>query len=270
MMHENPIAQTDSERRKDKRRPVLTYIQLSSAHHVLAMARTIDFSSTGIAGTSDATLRVYQEIGVGINGLGTVYGTVVRKVGSNFAVQFKTPIDIEKFDISQIVQSHIALPDWLPRHSEGCRYFAQLDVPKPFHREPAKIDSESFHEEEPCGGWGKSEVEQCTPPEPVRIVHENIYEEKLRDPRSATSARIAIRKLGFNKCKADILDISQTGLQLDCSLHFNHGERLLVDLPGLGALSATTVWHNDFRTGCKFENPISEYVYIDLVGRLSV
>jgi|GEM_PF-3189941 len=291
--------QADTERRKDGRQPMLTYFQLSQGHRVQAMARTIDLSCTGFAGTSDVMLHVYQEIGVGINGLGTVYGTVVWKVGSKFAVQFKTPIDIEMFDVSSIVQPDIALPDWFSEHSESHGNFAESDIKEPNNWEPVRMATESVHEEEPCGTWDKSEVEQYTPPEPVRIATESVheeepcgtwgkseleqytpldplrvatesfYEEKPRDPRNKTSARIEIRKSGLKKCKADILNISQAGFQLDCPLHLNEGERLLVDLPGLRALSAITIWHNDLRTGFKFETPISEYVYNDLIRRLS-
>jgi hypothetical protein len=102
-----------------------------------------------------------------------------------------------------------------------------------------------------------------------RTARQESPERRPRDPRSQTGVRIEIRKSPSAKFRAEILDISRTGFQLDITVNWHKGDRLLVHLPGLRPLPATVQWHNDFRTGCKFEVPISEYVYDDLLKRLS-
>jgi hypothetical protein len=359
MLHDRSIISADAERRRDGRRPMLTYAQLSLGGRVLAMARTIDLSSSGFAGTCDLMLDIYQEIGVGINGLGTVHGTVVWKSGSKFAVKFRDAINVELVDVSAIMQPQVALPNWIPEYSETFGNFAEIkeeehnlgqsgkmasdnlhterphalrneneadrdSAPKPVRLvtessqeetrhdlwnenkiedasapEPVRTVTESFKEETPRNLrdendpvvarasesvrivaersqeelppdlWNANSVQEASAPEAVRNVTDDFKEEKPRDPRNKISARIEIRKSGVAKCKADILDISRTGFQLNCALHFNEGEHVFVSLPGMQTLSATAVWHNDFGTGFKFEAPISEYVYDGLVDKMS-
>jgi len=239
MLHETPIVQADAERRRADRLPMMIYVQLSQGLHVLTMARTSDLSSTGFSGTSDIILQIHQDIRIGINGLGTVPGTVAWVRGTKFGARFRDLIDIELVDISGIIQPHVALPDWFSEQSKSHGHFGKPDLTDHQMWDAVKPDGEELQRELP------------------------------RDPRSKIAAHVQMRKSGFNKSNTDILDISHTGFQLDCALHLNAAERFLVFLPGLQPLSAIAVWRNDYRTGCKFENPISEYVYSGLLSRLT-
>jgi hypothetical protein len=239
MLQETSIIQDDAERRGNDRRPMVIYVQVSQCHHKLSMTRTSDLSSSGFSGSSELGLQIHQDIRVGINGLGTVHGTVAWVRGTKFGARFSEAIDVELVDISGIMQPHIPLPDWHPECSVSHGHFGAPDVKGQQLWDPVKPGGEELQREQP------------------------------RDPRCKIAARVQMRKSGFNKSNTDILDISRTGFQLDCSLHLNEGERFLVFLPGLQPLSATAVWRNTYRTGCKFENPISEYVYSGLLGRLT-
>jgi len=261
--------QPEAERRSDERLPILTYAQLSVHHRLLGRARTIDLSKSGFAGATDVNMHLHREIGVGINGIGTVYGTVVWIRGFQFAVHFKEPIDLELIDISPMIQPEIILPDWFPEVSSSNGHFTELGAEQYTSPEPVRLVSDKPREEKPRDSLNKMAVEQNGWRDPVRIVSDKPREEKPRDARSTISARIEIRKSGLKKCKADVVDISLTGFQLDCALRLNEGERFFVDLPGVQTLSATVIWHTDLRSGCKFETPISEYIYHDLLGRLS-
>jgi PilZ domain len=239
MLHETAIIPADEERRKADRLPMMIHVQLSQGLRVLTLSLTSDLSTTGLSGTSDIILQANQEIRVGINGLGTVPGTIAWVRGAKFGARFKDPIDIGSVEVSGIIQPHVPLPDWFPVQSASHGHFGEPDL--------------TGHQM-----W-----------DAVKPGGEELQREKPRDPRSKIAARVQMRKSGFNKSNTDILDISRTGLLLDCSLHLNEGERFLVILPGLQPLTAIAVWRNDFRTGCKFENPISEYVYSGLLGRLT-
>lgn len=239
VLHETPIVPADTERRRADRYPMIINVQLSQGLRLLAMTRTTDLSSTGFSGSSDIMLQVHQEIGVGINGLGTVRATVAWVRGIKFGARFRDPIDIELVDVSGIIQPHVPLPDWIPERSEGRGQFSGPLM-------------------ERDGAWNT-----------VQSNSEELPREIPRDPRCKIAARIQMRRSGSKKSNADILDISRTGFQLDCTLYLNEGERFLVLLPGMQPLAAIAVWRDDYRTGCKFENPISEYVYGSLLGRLT-
>jgi len=299
MLMDTPYLQADAERRKAERRPMLTYVQLSQHRRVFGKAKTIDLSQSGFAGASDVILQVHQEIGLGINGIGTVYGEVVWVSGHKFAVHFEKPIELGLADVSSIMQPEVALPDWCPENSSSSGHFGKLGAEQYTSPEPVRLVSDKPQEEKPRDPRNMMDVEQNGWQDPVGIVSDTSQEEKPRDPRnmmgveqngwqdtvrivdekprgekprdsrSRISAQIEIRKSGLKKCKADVLDISLTGFQLDCAVRLNEGERFFVDLPGIQTLSATVIWHADLRSGCKFETPISEYIYNDLLGRLS-
>ena len=89
-----------------------------------------------------------------------------------------------------------------------------------------------------------------------------------RLPRQSLQVSIEIRRAGYTESRAELLNLSRTGFQIDTGLNIGEGQRLTIYLPGLQSLPARVVWRNDFRVGCTFENPISDYVYDSLLRRL--
>ncbi|QLC23948.1 hypothetical protein HFP57_02140 [Parasphingopyxis algicola] len=101
------------------------------------------------------------------------------------------------------------------------------------------------------------------------MTQERAGDNEPRDPRQEVEIRMGFRKPGYPKTKGDLLNISRTGFQLDSAAVLGESDRLFLYLPGLQPLSATVVWRNDFRIGCKFDTPISDYVYDNLISRLT-
>ena len=54
-----------------------------------------------------------------------------------------------------------------------------------------------------------------------------------------------------------IVDLSTHGLMARCEQRLSAGERLRVDLPGVGARSAVVCWSMGGRIGCEFDAPIN-------------
>lgn len=54
-----------------------------------------------------------------------------------------------------------------------------------------------------------------------------------------------------------IVDLSSNGLMARCDQGLSTGERLKVDLPGVGARSAMVCWSMGGRIGCEFDAPIN-------------
>lgn len=93
---------------------------------------------------------------------------------------------------------------------------------------------------------------------------------KRQHSRRRANVRIGMRKRGYSQTKTDMTDISQTGFQIDSTINLATGEIIFIYLPGIQPLSARVVWRDGFRVGCRFEAPISEYIYerlVDTVGK---
>ena len=54
-----------------------------------------------------------------------------------------------------------------------------------------------------------------------------------------------------------IVDLSTNGLMARCDQGLSTGERLKVDLPGVGARGAVVCWSMGGRIGCEFDAPIN-------------
>jgi len=54
-----------------------------------------------------------------------------------------------------------------------------------------------------------------------------------------------------------VVDLSASGLMARCDHRLSAGERLWVDLPGVGTRSAMVCWSLGGRIGCEFEAPIN-------------
>ena len=102
----------------------------------------------------------------------------------------------------------------------------------------------------------------------AQFAHDMAATLRPRLPRQSLEVSIGIRRAGYTESKAELLNLSRTGFQIDTGLKMGEGQRLTIYLPGLQSLPARVVWRNDFRIGCMFENPISDYVYDSLLRRL--
>lgn len=59
-----------------------------------------------------------------------------------------------------------------------------------------------------------------------------------------------------------IVDLSPSGLMARCDHRLASGERLQVDLPGVGVRSAKVCWSLGGRIGCEFDAPINLEAYL--------
>jgi hypothetical protein len=59
-----------------------------------------------------------------------------------------------------------------------------------------------------------------------------------------------------------IVDLSSNGLMARCDHRLANGERLQVDLPGVGVRSAKVCWSLGGRIGCEFDAPINLEAYL--------
>ena len=65
-----------------------------------------------------------------------------------------------------------------------------------------------------------------------------------------------IRETGEAMGHAKIRNLSATGLMADCDFAFLEGDRLVVDLRGIGPVIGTVVWHNAMRMGFHFDRDV--------------
>lgn len=65
-----------------------------------------------------------------------------------------------------------------------------------------------------------------------------------------------IRETGEPMGHAKIRNLSATGLMADCDFAFLQGDRLVIDLRGIGPVSGTVVWGNAMRMGFHFDREV--------------
>lgn len=74
--------------------------------------------------------------------------------------------------------------------------------------------------------------------------------------------RVKVRAKTGGSSDLEVLDISQGGCMVDFhGSAARPGERVLITLPGLSALSGELVWAEDGRAGIAFETPLHETVF---------
>jgi len=56
--------------------------------------------------------------------------------------------------------------------------------------------------------------------------------------------------------KARVRNLSETGMMADCERHFSDGDRLVVDLRGIGEVSGRVTWVRGDRIGMAFDRRI--------------
>ncbi len=89
-----------------------------------------------------------------------------------------------------------------------------------------------------------------------------------RAERKEIDIRIDCRKRGYSKAKVNLVDLSRTGFLIEAGSHFAPGETVFLHLPGFEPTPATVVRHDQFGTGCRFDTPLPDYVFENLVSRL--
>lgn len=65
-----------------------------------------------------------------------------------------------------------------------------------------------------------------------------------------------IRETGESMGNAKIRNLSATGLMADCDFAFLQGDRLVVDLRGIGPIAGTVVWATAMRMGFHFDREV--------------
>jgi|EndMetStandDraft_4_1072995.scaffolds.fasta_scaffold73126_1 hypothetical protein len=65
-----------------------------------------------------------------------------------------------------------------------------------------------------------------------------------------------IRETGEPMGNAKIRNLSATGLMADCDFAFLEGDRLVIDLRGIGPVIGTVVWNSTMRMGLHFDRAI--------------
>ncbi len=64
------------------------------------------------------------------------------------------------------------------------------------------------------------------------------------------------REAGGPSCRARIRNLSETGLMADCELGLRDGDRLVVDLRGIGEVTGRVAWVRGDRMGMVFDESI--------------
>jgi len=62
---------------------------------------------------------------------------------------------------------------------------------------------------------------------------------------------------GSSRGQARVRNLSETGLMADCEVTFREGERLVVQLRGIGEVAGTVAWARDGRIGMMFDHRIN-------------
>jgi hypothetical protein len=65
-----------------------------------------------------------------------------------------------------------------------------------------------------------------------------------------------IRETGEAMGNAKIRNLSATGLMADCDFAFLEGDRLIVDLRGIGPVIGTVIWSSAMRMGFQFDRGV--------------
>jgi hypothetical protein len=65
-----------------------------------------------------------------------------------------------------------------------------------------------------------------------------------------------IRETGEPMGNAKIRNLSATGLMADCDFAFLEGDRLIVDLRGIGPVIGTVAWNSAMRMGLHFDRAV--------------
>lgn len=94
--------------------------------------------------------------------------------------------------------------------------------------------------------------------------------DQRRAERREANARSTVRRDGIEPFDATVLDVSQTGLRMDCPLDLAIGAEVSVGLAGVGARAATVSWRKGRTYGCAFAEPLDEQEVRDAFTRQTV
>jgi hypothetical protein len=92
---------------------------------------------------------------------------------------------------------------------------------------------------------------------------------KRRSERVATTAEVALRRLGKNGYRVDVTDLSREGCKVGLVEKPRMQEHLLVKFEGLEVLEAEVCWIEGHTAGLRFERAIHPAVFRLLVDRLN-
>lgn len=93
-------------------------------------------------------------------------------------------------------------------------------------------------------------------------------EESRRAPREAIDCRSQIRTATVPSSSALIVNISPHGCMIRSDQAVPIGERLTVDVPGVGDLRGRVIWSLGARFGIEFEAPIALEPYLAMLSLL--
>ncbi|MEO0440638.1 MAG: PilZ domain-containing protein [Pseudomonadota bacterium] len=95
---------------------------------------------------------------------------------------------------------------------------------------------------------------------PTQIPYIYAAEEDRCAPRHDVLIPSRMRFTGSNSFSVNVVNISLAGFACDALLQIHSGTRCWLTLPGLGALEASVVHHNNEGLGCAFENMLNPAV----------
>jgi hypothetical protein len=91
------------------------------------------------------------------------------------------------------------------------------------------------------------------------------------DARNTSRASVGIpaqlREMGGKAHQVDVEDLSVTGFRVDSIYNVRVGGRVFLTIPGFAAMEAVVAWRNKSGYGCRFERPLSTYVFDAIVAR---
>ena len=79
---------------------------------------------------------------------------------------------------------------------------------------------------------------------------------------------VGLRKSGYHKSSADLLDISPHGCRVELPERVSIGETVWITLPGLESTESRVAWTQDWIAGLQFVHPLHQAVFDALLARL--
>ncbi|SOB87846.1 PilZ domain-containing protein [Sphingomonas guangdongensis] len=83
------------------------------------------------------------------------------------------------------------------------------------------------------------------------------YLGRRRAPRRPVSLDARLGRGGLDRTLCKVTDVSIHGARLQTYSAIKRGSDIWLTLPGVGQVSATVRWSDDFEAGCEFHEPLS-------------
>jgi hypothetical protein len=88
-----------------------------------------------------------------------------------------------------------------------------------------------------------------------------MHHQRRQHTRSNVKIIADIRTSGGIRIKVRIVDLSQTGFQMECLAFLPEDRPVLMTLPGFAPLECNIIWRSKWHYGCAFDAPLHQAEY---------